>query len=186
MICSGNICRSPIAAGMLRERLVRRGVPARVRSAGFLTEGRPASEHGISLMQARGIDLGEHRSRLLTADDLATADLVLCMERAHVREIAVLDHQAFRRTFTLPELARRAAATDPRRPDESIGAWLGRVAGARRPDELVADRPDDEVPDPYGGSRREYRRTADRIEGLLHTVVDRLFPAEHPAPMDTP
>lgn len=161
---------------MLGDLLAGAGASARVRSAGFLTEGRPASEHGVTLMRRRGLDLEEHRSQRLTAEHLETADLVLCMERAHVREVAVLDPGAFARTFTLPELAREARAVGPRREHETVGEWIGRVGAGRRPADLVADRPEDEVADPYGGTKRQYRRTAEELDALLRTVVEHLYP----------
>lgn len=176
VVCSGNICRSPMAAGLLAELLDRTEVACTVGSAGFLTEDRPASDHGVALMQERGIDLAGHRSRRLTSELVADADLVLCMERAHVREVAVLHPDAFDRTFTLPELARRATEAGPRLPDETVGDWLRRVGRERRPGDLVAHVPEDEVPDPYGGPRREYRRTAEQIEALLRVVVEHLHP----------
>lgn len=181
VICSGNICRSPMAAVMLGDLLTQAGVSARVRSAGFLTEDRPASEHGVTLMRKRGLDLGEHRSQRLTAEHLDTADLVLCMERAHVREAAVLAPGAFARTFTLPELARTARAVGPRREDETVQQWIDRVGAGRRPADLVADRPDDEVADPYGGTKRQYRRTAEELDALLRTVVEHLYPSGYGA-----
>ena len=97
-----------MAEGLLRDRFERAGIDARVHSAGLVTERQPASAHGVDAMSRRGIDIGTHRSRLLAAGDVRDADLIIGMELQHVREVAVLDRDAFARTFTLPELARTA------------------------------------------------------------------------------
>lgn len=175
-ICSGNICRSPMAAVMLRSRLEDRGIPVEVASAGFLTHDRPAPPQVLDVLRTRGLDASDHRSRRLVAADLDEPDLVLCMERQHVREVTVLAPHAFERTFTVPELARRARLHGPRRPDESVRDWLGRVGTGRRPSDLLGNGGDDEVPDPYGRAKSAYRRTAEMLDELLDVVVSHLYP----------
>ncbi len=86
MVCTGNLCRSPMAEGLLRARLARDETrPAwRVESTGVWTvDGRPASEHAVQEMAARGIDLRSHRSRNVTDAMMDAADLVLVMTRQH-------------------------------------------------------------------------------------------------------
>lgn len=165
-----------MAAGLLHARLVEDRIPAAVSSAGLLTDGQPASKHGVTAMRKRAVDIAEHRSQRMTAELVEAADLVLCMERKHVREATVLVPDAFGRTFTLPELVRRARSIGPRRSDESIGSWLTRAGAGRSQADLLASSPDDEVADPIGGSKREYARTADELEELVDDLVDHLFP----------
>jgi protein-tyrosine-phosphatase len=93
-----------------------------------------------------------------------------------VREVAVLDREAFGRSFTLPELARIAPIIGTRSPDESVHDWIRRAGSGRRPQDLLGSRPADEVPDPIGRPAREYEATARQLEGLIDTVVDHLFP----------
>ncbi|WP_436793218.1 hypothetical protein [Actinospongicola halichondriae] len=176
MLCTGNICRSPMAEGLFRRDLAAAGVDAVVESAGLVTQGQEASRHGVDAMARRGVDISAHRSRRLSSYLIDEADLIVGMERQHVREVAVLDGPAFARTFTLPELARGARAVGPRRPDESLDAWLSRVGGSRRPGDMLGHDPDDEVADPIGRSAKHYERTAVEIEALVRTVVDHLFP----------
>ncbi len=165
-----------MAEVMLRHRLDERGVPAEISSAGFVTEDRPASPPAVELLAGRGMDLRAHRSRRITIDHLGDPDLVLCMERMHVREIAVLDREAFARTFTLPDLARRAEAHGPRRAGEGVREWLARIGAGRRPADVLGVAPEDEVPDPYGRPAAAYRRTAETLDELLDVVVSHLFP----------
>ncbi len=149
-------------------------------SAGFVTQDRPASPPAVDVLAERGLDLASHRSRRLTADDLIAPDLILCMERQHVREVAVLDRAAFERAFTLPDLARRAEVHGPRRPDETVRAWLGRLGANRRPADVLGIDADDEVADPYGRPEAAYRRTAQILDELLDVVVAHLFPSASP------
>ena len=176
VVCTGNICRSPMAEAMLRQRLDERDVPAEITSAGFVTEDRPASPPAVELLSGRGLDLRAHRSQRVTVGHLGDPDLILCMERMHVREVAVLDRDAFERTFTLPDLARRAEAHGPRRDGEGVRDWLRRIGAGRRPADVLGVAPEDEVPDPYGRPAAAYRRTAETLDELLDVVVSRLFP----------
>lgn len=182
MLCTGNQCRSPMGEVLLRDRLARAGVEAHVHSAGLISEGVPASAHGVKVMAKRGLDLKAHRSRPMTAPAVAEADLVIAMAREHVREAVVLEPDAFARTFTLRELARRATGVGPRRvgPDgalEPLATWLARVGAGRRPAGLLGTSADDDVADPIGLSKRAYERTAQEIESLVDTVVGHAFPA---------
>ena len=167
-----------MAAGLLRRRLEDRGADAQVLSAGLLVEGRPASDHGVTAMRRRGIDIVDHRSQRVTRELVEQADLVIAMERRHVREVAVLQPDAFARTFTLPELARRAEVGGPRSSDESVQEWLEWIGAGRRPSDMLSESPDDEVADPIGRSAREYEKTAVELEHLVGVVVDHLIPQE--------
>lgn len=166
-----------MAAGLLRQRYAARGVDGVVTSAGLLTEGREASGNGVDAMARRGIDISTHRSRLLHAGLLDDVDLIVGMERQHVREVVVLDPDVFPITFTIPELARRARATGPRRTDESPRDWLRRVGSGRSPADMVGDSRADEIADPIGRSARRYEATAVELEGFIDTIVDHLYPA---------
>jgi protein-tyrosine-phosphatase len=90
IVCTGNLCRSPMAEGLLRARLARddarRGWV--VGSAGVWTvDGRPASENAVQEMAWRGIDLEGHLSRSVTGELMDGADLVLAMTRAHAEAL---------------------------------------------------------------------------------------------------
>ena len=177
VVCTGNICRSPLAAAMLRSRLEDMGAEVDITSAGFVTADRPSPPEILELLTARGLDGSAHRSRRIAAGELRVHDLILCMERSHVREVAVLDRDAFERTFTLPELARRARAHGPRGDLEDVRLYLRRIGGDRRPVDVLGVDDADEVADPYGRSAAAYRRAADEIDRLLDVVVPLLFPS---------
>lgn len=84
-VCTGNTCRSPMAEVIARDHAARRGLAVEVHSAGLMTgPGSPAAEHARRLAAERGLDLGPHRSSVLTPDLLAMSDFVLGMTGRHV------------------------------------------------------------------------------------------------------
>ena len=83
-VCTGNICRSPLAASLLARALKDRGVEVAVSSAGTgAWDGAPASEGAYLVGLERGLDLSGHRARLLTRELVEEADLILTMARHH-------------------------------------------------------------------------------------------------------
>lgn len=84
VLCTGNICRSPIAEALLKAAL-----PARqVHSAGIgAMVGWPADPHSVSLCTEAGVTLDAHRARQLTGEMMQAADLVLVMDQGHVDEL---------------------------------------------------------------------------------------------------
>ena len=85
-VCTGNTCRSPMAAALARAHVAKRGWShVAVASAGVAAAlGDPASEHAVTALRSRGIDLSEHESQPLTADLVRKADLILVMSNAHL------------------------------------------------------------------------------------------------------
>jgi protein-tyrosine phosphatase len=89
IVCTGNLCRSPMAAVYLTHRLRQMGIPHEVQSAGIMAwADRPASELAHQVVASSGLSLDGHRSRPLTADLVAWADWVLVMEPWHRAWIA--------------------------------------------------------------------------------------------------
>lgn len=88
-VCTANICRSPVAEGILRDRLASRGLSDwTVSSAGtWALETRGAAHHSIQILSESGIDISNHEARMIDHDILAEADVVLCMEAGHVEAL---------------------------------------------------------------------------------------------------
>jgi protein-tyrosine-phosphatase len=89
-VCTGNLCRSPMATGFLQRRLAEKGLDTRhqVISAGvWAVDDRPASEHAVAVMAERGIDISGHIAHTVNADDVSEADLILVMSREHEQMI---------------------------------------------------------------------------------------------------
>ena len=117
--CTANVCRSPMAAALLRQRLAAKKLDARYRvlSAGiWATEGAPASDNAIATMAERGIDIGDHRSRSLETEDVAGTDLILVMTREHARLIRHTWSQYAWKVHLLSEMTgKRRDVADPYR-----------------------------------------------------------------------
>lgn len=91
-VCTGNTCRSPMAAAIARRALADRGWNhVAVASAGLgAPYGAPASENAVRVLAERGLDLSGHSSRPLTPELIDWADLVLAMSPAHLYGVAEL------------------------------------------------------------------------------------------------
>lgn len=117
LVCTGNICRSPLAAALLERALSGRGIEGlHVSSAGTgAWEGAPVSEGAYLVGLERGLDLSGHRARLLTRELVDEADLILTMARHHRARVDELGGEG--RVFVLGEYAGRdgddAEVSDP-------------------------------------------------------------------------
>jgi len=97
IVCTGNTCRSPLAAGALVEALGPERARVRVTSAGTgAREGQPATDAAIAVAAGDGVDIRSHRSRRVTPTLVRDADLVLVMERAHLDPVLALGADAAR------------------------------------------------------------------------------------------
>ena len=116
LVCTGNICRSPLAAALLTKALQDRDLnDMAVSSAGTgAWDGAPASEGAYLVALERGLDLSSHRARLLTRELVEESDLILTMARHHRARVDELGGDG--RVFVLGEFAGRsgdAEVSDP-------------------------------------------------------------------------
>jgi len=146
-----------------------------VGSAGLRLVGEPASANGVDVLADRGIDLRDHRSRILDRQLLEGTDLVLAMSREHLREAVLALPDIWPRAFTLKELVRRGDLIGRRAPGESIDAWLSRAHLGRNRADLLGSSSSDDIDDPIGLGRSDYENTADEISGLVDHLVDLLW-----------
>lgn len=184
-VCTGNICRSPLAAQLLAARLApfspvvgsagTRGLPA----AGMTPEAALiATELGIPPEVS-----GAHRSRFLTEQLLDSPDLILTMTREHRHAVAELAPSRLRATFTIREFARISHAIpddELRRAADAAGADAS--ARVRAVASLVAThrglvappptRDDDDVVDPYGRSRQTYLLSASQLAPAVAATAE--------------
>src|SRR5437879_8642651 len=131
MVCTGNACRSPMAAAILQQRLAERGVEARVKSAGTMPWSSGATGPAVEVMREHGLDISGHENRQVTRELMEEADLVLGMTRDHVSIAIARSPSARGRTFLVGELARLGAEVGPRRATEQPAKWAERAADAR-------------------------------------------------------
>ena len=172
-VCTGNRFRSPIAAAVFSSAVA--GMPVRVHSVGTL-EGNeaPVLPEASRLGSAHGLDLSEHRSRSLRDLPLADADLVVGFEPIHVTRAVVDGGARPNRSFLLAELVEVLEGSEL--PDGDVGLQRARaavaLAGVRRRRRKPAAPP---IPDPFGGSQREYERIGARVRDLAGRLPALLF-----------
>ena len=143
VICTANICRSPMAAGLLRHALAAQPEPLRslrVVSAGVSARpGEVVSENSVVALKKVGIDISQHTSRPLTQEMLDRAVIVLCMTESHR---AMIQLQA-----------------DP--APQHVHLFR----------EFLSDG-DREIPDPYGGPLKIYELCRDEMVEAIPPLID--------------
>jgi protein-tyrosine phosphatase len=146
MVCTANICRSPMAAGMLQHLLKQEGLAKQVRvdSAGVRAlKGHRPDPRAQEAVRRWGADLGSMRARPVKKEDYAKADLILCMDEGHY---AALEEQC---------------------PDEHRHK-LALIM------DFAPARDGREVPDPYFGNASGFDRVLTMLEAANQGVVKRL------------
>ncbi|PPF82225.1 low molecular weight phosphatase family protein [Subtercola sp. Z020] len=180
-VCSGNICRSPLAEGLLRERLREIG-DVDLSSAGIIArDGDQVTDQILQIGGQFDVDLSAHRARYMIEPYVAGADLLFAMARSHRRAIVEMMPRKVSVTFTLREFARLAGQIS----DEEISAVAGREATTR--DKLKAavaltasrrgqsDPPaspdEDDVVDPYRRDDETYALSVAQLVPAVGAVV---------------
>src|SRR3989441_11643509 len=140
-VCTGNVCRSPMAEGLFQHAMKGRG-DFHVLSAGVgAIDGQPPSAYAVAALRELGIDVSQQRSRMLTAELVEEADYIFGMTHGHVDAINLLYPQASEKTFLLREF------------DETLDVF------------------EKDIPDPIGGSYEVYRECRDQIEQGIASML---------------
>jgi low molecular weight protein-tyrosine phosphatase len=146
-VCTGNICRSPTAEGVMRSMLQSAGLADRVRvdSAGThgYHAGEPPDERAQRHAARRGYRLDALRARRVASSDFEEFDLILAMDRGH---LGILERLA-------PDAQRR-----------KLHLFMEYAAGWSERD----------VPDPYYGGAQEFERMLDMIESGARGLLEAL------------
>jgi len=147
-VCTGNICRSPMAEYYLQKRLKDKNISGiEVESAGvFALDNSPVSSEIKEIMESLGVSIGEHRSSPLTLEKLQNADLILVMENTHKILIG----------SRMPQMAQKV---------KLLGCYL------------EGNEKKKEITDPYGCERDLYQQSFEQIreavENLLKEIVNK-------------
>lgn len=149
-VCTGNICRSPSAEGVLRARLAARGLGEAVSVESCGTHGYhvgdPPDPRAIEVGRRRGFDIAGQRARAWCTADAGAFDLIVVMENLHARWI-------------LQQLAPGGSTRVVRLLDYAPGQPLR------------------DVPDPYYGGLGEFERMYDLIETAVDGLLDEIAAA---------
>lgn len=144
-VCTGNICRSPTAEGMLRHRLRAAGLAESwsVDSAGMhaFHAGEAPDARSIRTAKARGVDLVELRARQVTRHDFDEFDLILALDEGHLRQLKRMAPQVHKAAVEL---------------------FLPYGGHAQR-----------DVPDPYYGDAADFEYVFDLIEAGVEGLLAR-------------
>lgn len=152
-VCTGNICRSPMAEGLFRHLTAKMGGRYRALSAGVgAIDGMPPSAHAVQALRALGIDIAHQRSQALTADLVRQADLILGMTHGHTNAVMLMYPGAAEKTFLLREF------------DDGLEAH------------------EKDIADPIGGSLDVYLRCRDEIEQGIFSMLKHLEHQADPTP----
>lgn len=146
MLCLGNICRSPLAEGALRQELARRGLDWRVDSAGTggWHAGEPPDGRSVAVAKAAGVDISTQRARALTTKDFEDFDWIVAMDRSCL------------------------ATAEARRP-EAIDRRHARLVSF-----LSFTDQDGDVPDPYYGGQKDFEHVWHMLRDGMPRLVDAL------------
>ena len=165
-----------MAEAILSGLLAERGSDLLVRSAGLVSEGARCPHEVTAVMSPLGYDLSSHRSRVITASDIAGAGLIIGMTRQHSIDLSLMAPAARLRTFTLWELVRLGGSFGRRSPGESLTDWVSRV-GSDRPRSSALNLPlAEDISDPIGKPLRAYTETRDVLLQLAKRLVDLVQP----------
>lgn len=194
-VCTGNICRSPLAEQLLRAGLG--SLPGvRVRSAGtgaLVGEAMTVQAQTLSRrFGGEGADV--HLARQLSTDELRSADLVLGATREHRRAVVELLPRASRHTFTIREFARLADTLDdadlrelaaaPADPGERL-RLLVELAATKRGIAVPPNEPeDDDIIDPYRRSDEVYEESAAQLVPAVQSIISSAIRAVSGAPRE--
>ncbi|MFB2580771.1 low molecular weight phosphatase family protein [Herbiconiux sp. P15] len=180
-VCTGNICRSPMAEQILRARL------ADIPSLGFASAGTYAGEGDTMPEQAAALSARyggspeAHRARYLTEPIVESSDLIFALSRSHRREIVELVPRKVGVTFTLREFARLSEGLTDAEVAEAAARGVSVRAGLAEVVALVASRKgqigapatteDDDVIDPYRRSDATYERSAEQLVPAVEEIA---------------
>jgi protein-tyrosine phosphatase len=173
-VCEGNVCRSPLAEGLLRSSFARHGVDIEVASAGTRAlVDYPVDDPTALIAKRLGIDMTEHRGRQLTAEMVSSAKLALTATRRIRRAVVQLHAPAVQYTFTMRQFSRiMASAGEPFVANggssdsrvEAVSAFVSRHRGMQPPPDPEAD----DVVDPHGRTAAVHELAAQQMVPALH------------------
>jgi RpiB/LacA/LacB family sugar-phosphate isomerase len=150
-VCTGNVCRSPMAEGLFRRAMGARG-KFRVLSAGLgAMDGQPPSPYAVQAVAELGIDISNQRSHRLTGDLVEQADYILGMTHSHIDMVMMLYPHVAEKTFLLREF------------DETLESF------------------EKDISDPIGGSYEVYLNCRDQIEQGIASLTRFLEQRELPS-----
>lgn len=146
-VCLGNICRSPLAEGIMKEKVRKLGLHAEIDSAGFESfhVGDAADPRSSEIARKNGISLGDHVARKFTTRDFDTFDRIYVMDRYNHRDVMSLTRNA----------------SDENKVDFILN--------------LTHPGENREVPDPYYGGRDGFEKVYHMLDAACDVLADQML-----------
>lgn len=176
MVCTANLCRSPMMEFLFRDELTRRAIDWQVSSAGTRARpGLPAYPHTIKVLGEYGFDLTDWRSTPLSTQLLQSSDLVITAAEEHRSWVLEMSPASMGTVYPLRQLAHildTVGGPAPVDADTSLVEW---VANARTRVQPVPAGSID-LEDPIGRSLRHFRRCRGLVDEAVRQIVAPLVP----------
>jgi protein-tyrosine phosphatase len=146
MVCLGNICRSPIADGLLRQKVNEEHLDVEVDSAGTigLHAGSAPDSRMIATAKNRGTDISFLKARQFTATDFEQFDVIFAMDKNNKRDILSLSKNA--------------------EDKQKVHLLLSEIS----------DQDEANVPDPYYGTSKDFEHVYDLVDKVTNTIIQKI------------
>lgn len=180
VVCTANVCRSPMGASLLSLHLSSVGVSAVVTSAGVAPSITNVDPDARRAAEELGADLSVHLPRGADGDVIERdgSHLVLTMTSRHAREIAARVPAALPRTFTFREFHHRlTSAGFAAVPD--LDELIASLHCGRTPLSMLQADGSQDIKDPYGKGLRAVRETARELDRIAFDIALHLAPYRH-------
>lgn len=144
MVCLGNICRSPLAEGILQSKLPRDRFVVDSAGTGDWHIGRQPDSRSIAIAKSNGLDISRQRGRLFTATDFETNDYIFVMDNSNYKDVMRLA------------------------PNAEAKSKVSLILNELFPGENV------DVPDPYFGLEDGFSNVYGMLDEVCEIIADKL------------
>lgn len=146
MVCLGNICRSPMAEGILRDKAIANNLSIETDSCGTANyhTGEPADSRGVRTLANKGIDISDLRARQFRVSDYSDFDLIYCMDLDNYNNIITLA------------------------PNQELVKKVRLIL-----DEIEDFEDSSSVPDPYYGGDSGFNHVYDLLDQATNVIIEK-------------
>jgi len=145
MVCLGNICRSPLAEGILQSKLPRNQFIVDSAGTGDWHVGRQPDSRSIAIAKSKGLDISRQRGRLFTTKDFETNDYIFVMDNSNYKDVMRLA------------------------PNAEAKSKVSLILNELFPDENV------DVPDPYFGLEDGFSNVYGMLDEVCEIIAEKLI-----------
>lgn len=143
-VCTGNTCRSPMAAALARHHAAQQGLDVTVESAGlYAFAGHPMAPYATDALIRRHVVVPKHQSQPITKEHISKSDLIFTMTASHKDDLLYEYPEAASKTYTLLEF-------------------------------VGSDSPSTDVADPFGGPVEVYEACAGTLDAVIEQLMKKL------------